>query len=165
MATESLSKQGISPLIATVLLVAFSVGLGAIVMSWGEQYVEQKADFVQGVKEAVTACDEATFTILQLGETQQICYKESTIETTLDNGPEVDIYDFSARIISAGGTYTAETTIKDTLKKLHAAKIIIPYPKVIGPPKQVKIVPKIKSGNDIILCKNKNVVAENIQAC
>lgn len=30
----TLNKRGISPLIATVLLVAFAVALGAVVMSW-----------------------------------------------------------------------------------------------------------------------------------
>ena len=29
------NKKGVSPLIATILLIAFAVALGAVVMSWG----------------------------------------------------------------------------------------------------------------------------------
>lgn len=38
------NKKGISPLIATVLLIAFAVALGAVVMSWGRGYVEDTAE-------------------------------------------------------------------------------------------------------------------------
>ena len=44
-------KRALTPLVATVLLVAFSVGLGALVMSWGEDYISEKAEFVQGTAE------------------------------------------------------------------------------------------------------------------
>lgn len=41
------SKKGIAPLIATVLLIAFSVALGAIVMNWGRAYIEDTAALAQ----------------------------------------------------------------------------------------------------------------------
>ena len=46
---DNIGKQAISPLVATILLLAFSIAIGAVVMSWGESYVEEKANFVQGI--------------------------------------------------------------------------------------------------------------------
>lgn len=34
-----MNKKGLSPLIATILLVLFAVVLGTIVMGWGKEYV------------------------------------------------------------------------------------------------------------------------------
>lgn len=36
------SKKGLSPLIATVLLIAFAVALGVMVMNWGKSAAEGK---------------------------------------------------------------------------------------------------------------------------
>lgn len=162
---EVLAKKGISPLVATVLLVAFSVALGAVVMSWGEEYVEEKAEFVQGVREAVSNCDAASFTLLRLEGLPQICYKQGSLEMTIDNGPDAEIYDFSARIVGVVGTYTAETVLGAPLKKLYAVKAAVPFPKTIGGVQQVKLVPKTKSGNDLVFCKSQSLTVERIMPC
>lgn len=165
MAENSLEKKAISPLMATLLLVAFSVALGAVVMNWGESYVEQKADFVQGVREVLSACDAVSVNILKLAGTPQICNRGSTVELTLDNGQDQDIYDFNARIVGDAGTYTAESILVEPLKKLDAVKTTIKYPDTVGVPKQLKLVPKVKSGNDVIFCKNQNIIVEGMVAC
>ncbi len=38
------NKKAISPLIAAVLLIAFAVALGAIVMNWGRTYTQEQID-------------------------------------------------------------------------------------------------------------------------
>lgn len=40
---NKMNKKAVSPLIATLLLVIFSIALGSVVMSWGKQYVESAA--------------------------------------------------------------------------------------------------------------------------
>lgn len=35
------SKKSISPLVATILLLAFAVALGSVVMSWGKGLIEK----------------------------------------------------------------------------------------------------------------------------
>lgn len=42
-----MDKRGISPLLSTLVLIAISIGLGAVVMSWGRGYIEERAEFVQ----------------------------------------------------------------------------------------------------------------------
>lgn len=55
---KKVGKRGISPLIATVLLVAFAVALGAVVMNWAK-----------GVEETKTPVDAATSPLTQAAQT------------------------------------------------------------------------------------------------
>lgn len=38
------NKRGISPLIATIMLLAFAIALGSIVMTWGKDLIESAAN-------------------------------------------------------------------------------------------------------------------------
>lgn len=37
----NLNKKGVSPLVATLLLVAFALVVGAVTMTWGKNYIEK----------------------------------------------------------------------------------------------------------------------------
>mgnify|MGYP001772930618 CR=1 FL=1 len=37
-------KKGISPLIATIVLIALTVAIGAMIVGWGRSYVQQKSE-------------------------------------------------------------------------------------------------------------------------
>jgi len=162
---DNIGKQAISPLVATILLLAFSIAIGAVVMSWGESYVEEKANFVQGIREVLTSCEAASFTVIKLGGSQQICYKDNSLELSIDNGQDIDIHDFNTRILGTTGIYTKESTINAPLKKLNAVKLAVLIPNNIGTVQQVKITPKIQVADDIIFCKDQSLVLEGIQKC
>lgn len=42
-------KKSISPLVATIILLAFAVALGSVVMSWGKGLIESKVAPEKGV--------------------------------------------------------------------------------------------------------------------
>ena len=50
------SKKGISPLIATVLLIGFTIVLAALVMRWGGQFFRQQTDVVGCESEGQIKC-------------------------------------------------------------------------------------------------------------
>jgi len=50
------SKKGISPLIATVLLIGFTIVLAALVMRWGGQFFRQQTDVVGCESEGQIQC-------------------------------------------------------------------------------------------------------------
>lgn len=50
------NKKAVSPLIATVLLIAFAVALGAIVMNWGRTYVTDTQTFAREGSESLVTC-------------------------------------------------------------------------------------------------------------
>lgn len=158
------NKPALSPLVATILLVAFSIGLGALVMTWGEEYVEARADFVQGTREVTESCDAISFNVIRVSDLPQVCIRGNTIEATVDNGPDKEIYDFHARVLGTETTYSDESTLTEPLRKLNAVKIMIKTP-TIGTIKQVKLSPKVSVNNEIIFCKDHAVTLENIRPC
>jgi len=60
------AKRSVSPLIATILLVALTVSIGAMIIGWGRQYVQQQ-----------TACLEYS---IQIIETRNISEENVTLQ-------------------------------------------------------------------------------------
>ncbi len=159
------SRKGITPLVATILLVAFSVGLGALVMSWGQDYIEQKAEFVQGTAEIGSGCDASKIDIIRIGGQPQVCLGPSGVELWIDNGPDEDLYNIMARIAGANSVQTIGEILTQPLNKANAVKTTIPVDPSIGPLLQIKLTPKIWTGTDIAICSQKAISVERITPC
>jgi len=158
------SKSGISPLIATVLLIVFSVALGAVVMSWGESYIEEKAEFVSGVQETVSGCDLVDFTIIEVAGEPQICTRNGMVDIWLDNGPAVDVYSLHARNVGAQGVASVENLLDAPLLKNSAAKATFSTGN-IGALRQVKLTPTVMVGHDPVVCSKNAMIIEGIMPC
>ena len=156
-------KRGISPLIATILLIAFSILLGAVVMSWGESYIEEKAEFVTGVQELVAGCDAVDLRVLELRGVPQACQRGESLEVWLDNGPSSDLFDVHARVVGTVASVTHES-VSGPILKGSAVKTIVPASGV-GPVLQLKLTPKIMPGTEVIFCAKNAIVVENIGLC
>ena len=159
------SKRAITPLVATILLVAFSVGLGALVMSWGEEYIEEKAEFVQTTAEAKTECDLAKISIIQISGQPQACYGPQGIQLWIDNGPDAELFNVHARIVGANGVDVKEEILKDPLLKANAAKAVVPFDTTISPILQVKLTPKVWTGKGPVLCAQGAITLEQLLPC
>ncbi|MFH1592817.1 MAG: archaellin/type IV pilin N-terminal domain-containing protein [Candidatus Woesearchaeota archaeon] len=57
------NKKGISPLIATVLIIGFTVALAALIITWGGQFVRQTQGSVGEENELGLACSKLNFDI------------------------------------------------------------------------------------------------------
>ena len=81
-----MNKKALSPLIATILLVAFAIALGTIVMGWGKDYVTKLGDIEQTPITEKQICEDP-LVILQIryarGEisTQEYLQKKEVIES------------------------------------------------------------------------------------
>jgi flagellin-like protein len=159
------TRRAITPLVATILLVAFSVGLGALVMSWGEDYIEAKAEFVQGTAEVKSGCDAAHIDIIKIGGQPQACFGPDTIQVWIDNGPNTDLYNIHARIAGANGVDVKEEILMEPLLKANAAKATIPYNRALGQILQIKLTPKIWTGREVAICSQSAITVERIPAC
>jgi flagellin-like protein len=159
-----MDKRGVSPLVATILLIALSVALGAAVMSWGEDYIEEKAEFVQGVQETITTCDVVAFSVIRVGGVQQFCQEDGLIKGLIDNGPDADIQDFHARVVAENGLYVEESVLQQPLPRGSATPISFEAGEV-GLVRQVKITPKIMSGGKETMCSKQALLVENVLPC
>jgi len=158
------SKKAVSPLIATILLIVFSIALGAVVMSWGEAYIEEKAEFVKGAQETVAGCDAALIKIIKVGGVPQICVRDDVIEVFMENGPNTDIYDVHARIIGTDGIATRESVLSEPLLPSDARKVMFRF-EPVGQIRQVKLTPMVLRAGALTPCTEKGVIVENVNPC
>lgn len=158
-----LEKTTISPLMATVLLIAFSVALGAVVMKWGETYIEENAEFVRGVREVVTSCDSASFSLVQSEGQPKICQQNGKLLVWFDNGPHVELSNIMARVLGEKNV-AVQYVLESPLQKSGAAKTEIGLEKT-GKATQVKFTPEITINGDAVQCTEKAVVVERIPNC
>jgi flagellin-like protein len=78
-------RKGVSPLIATVVLIGFAVSLGAVVMSWGKTALEKTSE--------PTVPDEGTGNLAwYMGSNiENVCYTDDAIQMTLKGSPKINI--------------------------------------------------------------------------
>ncbi|MEM4263982.1 MAG: archaellin/type IV pilin N-terminal domain-containing protein [Candidatus Woesearchaeota archaeon] len=157
------SKKGVSPLIATILLIVFSIALGAVVMSWGEAYIEEKAEFVQ-TAETGTGCSSAHFSLVNIAGVPQICFRQNLIEMIIDNSPAIDIADIHTRIVGSKDVYVRESVLDSPLKKGSSKKVVFPIADV-GEIKQIKFTPQVYIGNTLTMCPQGALLIERIIPC
>jgi len=104
------NKKGVSPLIATVLLIAFAVALGAVIMNWGRGFVQDRTADVEQTTKIETSCAlDVQLKVSEIGGTPQICFGGSStdgfLEFTLDNQGRKDIKEIGIVIKGQTGLY------------------------------------------------------------
>ncbi len=84
------TKKGISPLIATVLLIGFTVALAAVLMTWGLDYVKKSTEQVGGKTEEYLKCSDLAFEITNVD-----CQNNEVI---VQNNANIDIAGMTLRV-------------------------------------------------------------------
>jgi len=167
-------KRGVSPLIATVLLIAFTVALGAVVMNWGRSYVEETAAFSREKSTTEIKCStDVRLEFLKIRGINQVCYNETTtgvLNFTIENTGTLDIYGLQVNIIGDLSINTTEINLENnTIKRAQIYKGNVSYPisgtDDVGTIQQVKIVPKTKIEGNIIACPTNALIEEDVKKC
>lgn len=153
------NKKGISPAAATLILIAFAIALGAVVMTWGKSYIEEKAEFVGEVE--VSGCGTVSFDIIKVGGAYQACYDVSkdSLELLLENGDTADLLDMQVRVIGDQGIYMQDSLLSNPLLRTHSVKRSVPYGN-IGRIQQVKITPVIEVAGSRVVCGKRSLILE-----
>ncbi len=69
---EKRGKKGISPLIATVLLIGFVVAVAAVVMLWGKGFVKERAEKEGALSQAQLECNLIEIEIEEVSEVYKV---------------------------------------------------------------------------------------------
>ncbi|MBI2550038.1 hypothetical protein HYV83_02555 [Candidatus Woesearchaeota archaeon] len=151
-------KRGVSPLIATVLLIAFAVALGAVVMNWGRSFVQQNIDQTEKVTQTKLGCSlRVSLKIAEIDSTPQLCYggggEAGYLEMRLNNEDESNaIKGLSVSIGGERGIYNNDT-INTTIPVGLSAYLNMSYSyTTYGKIKNVRIVPSILIGGVVTPC-------------
>ena len=137
------NKRGISPLIATVLVIGFTIVLAALVIVWG-------TDVITGVQES-SDINSQIATVCSTGishtEIKSVSYKGTTLTITIDNKNDYPVEYYKYRAYNEDGE-TLPSIAKKT--KFLAGDIkTIEFVGVAEGPTSVGIIPVIKiSGDD-----------------
>lgn len=154
------NKRGMSPLVATIILILFAVVLGVIILNWG------RAQIVKSAKCPIN-CD---MNIVYLNGKPQICYAgqgdTGYIEFYLENGVNIDVAGVLLRIIGDKDLYQTEVT--DKIERGYTLKKTIPYNfNLFGKIEQIRIVPKINTypGEPPLICQEQALTVANLNPC
>ncbi|MFW6230892.1 MAG: archaellin/type IV pilin N-terminal domain-containing protein [Nanoarchaeota archaeon] len=165
-----MNKKGISPLIATVLLIAFAVALGAVVMNWGRSYVEETAkQSGQTSDTKVTCAQQVKLEIVEVAKTPKICFNEDEgfVEVTVQNKGEVDLEGLLFNVLGIEGTGISHDT-NTTIERSRIRKFEIEYDdSEHGNIEFVQIIPKVDvSGSQIAAeCSDSDLQWEEVLPC
>ena len=84
-----LNKKAVSPLIATVLLIAFAVSLGAIVINFSqESTLSLRDDASQKIERGITCSLDLPINVLEINNEKFICYNRTgsnNLEVIIEN--------------------------------------------------------------------------------
>jgi flagellin-like protein len=159
-------KKGVSPLIATVLLLVLVVVIGAIVFTWMRGYVRESTETVTKKWDYQLRCDLATgsLAIIKIAGVERICYDNSskTLIFSVENNMDMDVKALFVRIIDSSGEVSAGYVANSSIAKGGAQTFTYPYEDKIQRPVQVMIMP---SDFEDKLCQSAGVQRENINPC
>lgn len=156
------SKRGVSPLIATVLLIAFAVALGSVVMNWGLNLNLGKSKDV---------CRNVDFKIRDIN-TAEVCFggfgANGYINFIIDNTGGTDINGLVIWIIGEKGTRTFDLDNilikKGSLYDKKDKEVTYDF-STFGNIKQVQFIPKVPSEQATELCPKNAIKAEKVGVC
>jgi len=145
-------KKAMSPLLATVLIIAAIVAVGALLTSFTVSLGE---------------CGKVFVKFATIENVPKVCYNTETqsVESTIENGPKQQVEKW--RITLQGTRDVDNSDLDEKFGKSVSKKIIIPYDTAkLGKLEKLKMVPIIFDDGEEIICPvSKNIVAENIKEC
>jgi len=124
--------KGISPFIASVLLIAFTVAVGAIVSLWINALMRSQASEVGSEADLVVKCKKAGIRILD--DTIKCNFTGTDyLNFSLENTGYIDMYNFRAYLYINGVTYsydvldvsTSQNFTKDGPLKIGEIKTVL----------------------------------------
>lgn len=163
-------KRGISPLIATVLIIGFVVGVAAVIMTWGQTFVKSLQERTEEQTVQFQKCSPSQV----IFDIKNACLIGHTIKFTIDNRGSEAINYFIVRKEGEKGSETSRTS--NGLAGLGIANIEAPYSYEFGEiVKSVELLPAIKvedrevagrsfEGGEVV-CSNIQVKKENLADC
>lgn len=142
------SKKGVSPLIATILLIAFAVALGAVVMQLGA-----------GLAGEDCSAD------LQLSLQDTTCYDGQFVKLNLKNSGNSELMGVSIWIHGSKEGIKTKNIDEQIISGKSIAANIDYNREFYGDIKLVEIFPKFKKGDELVSCDGAKIQAVEITNC
>ena len=142
------NKKAISPLIATVLIIGFTVALAAIVMTWGNNFVKTTQETTgRTVQKQIICTEDVRLDI------KGITLLDDKINLKIENSGTKDIDRITVRFYGSDGTENVETA--SGLESLEIKTFEIGFNSTkIGTITKIDAFPIINYQGESVMCKN-----------
>ncbi len=140
------SKRAMSPLVATVLLIAFAVALGAMIMNWSD---------------SVTALGSPDCSGINLIINPYICYAQNLLRISVQNtGETVEALTFRAVDVNNN-----EVEFKHNARVVSGEVFSKDYPFQMSAMTKVEVIPSIIYQEKVTKCDRPALKVENLENC
>lgn len=158
------NKKGVSPLIATVILIVFAVALGSVVMNWGRGYVGEYTEQADQIAQENRVCGaQASLRIAELGGEKKICQQNTQLNFYVENTGQINIQAVLVNAYLSDGTVSSQM-IRGLLRPGYVMNMVAEL-NTTQPVDQVSITPIVISGSIEIPCSDKTAQAQNPATC
>lgn len=151
------NKEGVTPLMVTMLLLSLAVAVGVVIMNFGRAQVEEKAQ----------CAIDIGLHFVSIGGEEQFCYDagKKALSFTVENGLNIKV---EGLIVNVIGTEKAETLELNEAKMTKAGTYVgkASFDSAAGGQiRQVKITPKVVLYDAEQICSEQALVVESVKRC
>lgn len=134
-----MNNRGVSPLVATLILILISAGLGGMVMAYGESYIEERAEFVGRAYETEASCGDVALNFVDIDGDPHVCINPEarTVKMFVESG-RADVPSSKLKLVGSDDIFTKDISTK--IAKGDTEKLEVSYTN-IGEVKQIKLTP------------------------
>lgn len=143
-----MEKRGISPLIATVLILGFTVALAAVIMTWGTAFtkkMQEQTEETSGIQ--VTCATDVIFDIKSVCKVSAGEYK-----VIVSNDGKEKIWEWKFRLYKSDVDVTPGSATGTAAEIDPFGLKTIPITPTVPLVKKIEAIPVIKMGGKLITC-------------
>lgn len=146
-------SKGISPLIATVLIIGFVVSVTALGFMWGSDFIKKRASKEIAIGEKQFSCTEVAITVREAVKTG------GSLLVTLENKKDAKIDKITFRVISGDDAENIDSY--DVLNGMEIKRYEVNVANIVsGSISQVDIIPYVKVAKSrYAMCAEQHVLA------
>jgi len=148
-----LMKKGISPILATVLLVGLTVALIAGITSWALNLKESTTRFAEQQQQLLTL-EGFSFEVLNVEEGERVGGGNKTIKITIINNENYKIYGFISVEYDGNDKNIGTLNINDEVNP-YETKIV--RTEVLSQTAKLRLIPIVKLDKDLLTLPNVDI--------
>ncbi|MDD4878637.1 MAG: hypothetical protein PHO02_06425 [Candidatus Nanoarchaeia archaeon] len=156
MRVKKITKKGVSPIIATTMLIGFTVAVIAMVVVWSRGYIEERAAKEEALANTKLKCETVKFTV------EEVCQTGSSLNVKVKNLANQQIDSWILRIKGSAGVQATEQGF--VVKGLESKDLALSGESydaaAVGVIETVEVIPAIKAGrNKYVPCSGQMLEA------
>lgn len=153
---KRLNKKGISPLVATVLLIGFTLALAVVIWMWAGGFLEERAQKAGKIANVEISCaTEVGFSVVNA------CKGANEVKLTIENRKNIPLVGFTIRL-EDGDNFEVKSIIQE-IGKLEVGQFTA---ETELSPQSIMLIPQISVGPDEeASCPKSSVRIDNLQQC